>query len=237
MSISDTPSIRTAGATTSAEDGRRLLLMVASSMGVPESFFGDVSVGTLATARSLDRPTELKFVARQSLWGDALQAICDYVVYHAVKARILPGMITEEDDGTPLLTLPAGEDGEERDATVSVTFPPILEHDVAATVESIVKAATLGGSAMAQTIDPMTVSRLLLTALGVEDVDAVMETIYPPDPVTGEPTMPEPPAPEPVPGEEPEDDGDDPAPMDDEEPIVQAARRFRAEMERLVSGL
>jgi hypothetical protein len=40
-----------------------------------------------------------------------------------------------------------------------------------------------------------------------------------------------------VPGEEPEDDGDDPAPLDDEEPIVQAARRFRAEMERLVSGL
>ena len=228
--------IRTAGATTSAEDGRRLLLMVASSMGVPESFFGDVSVGTLATARSLDRPTELKFVARQSLWGDVLQDICDYVVYQAVKARILPGTITEEDDGTPLVTLPAGEDGKERDATVSVTFPPILEHDVASTVESIVKAATLGGSAMAQTIDPMTVSRLLLTALGVEDVDAVMETIYPPDPVTGEPTMPEPPAPEPVPGEEPEDDGDDPAPMDDDEPIVQAARRFRAEMERLLVG-
>jgi len=89
---------------------------------------------------------------------------------------------------------------------------------------------------MAQTIDSMTVSRLLLTALGVEDVDAVMETIYPPDPVTGEPTMPEPPAQDPAMGEDPEDDSQDPAPMDDDEPIVQAARRFRAEMERLLVG-
>jgi len=226
--------IRTAGATTSAEDGRRLLLMVASSMGIPESFFGDVSVGTLATARSLDRPTELKFVSRQSLWGDVLQDICDYVVLQAVRARILPGTIEEQDDGTPLVTLPAGEDGEERDATVSITFPPILEHDVAATVESIVKAATLGGSPMADTIDPMTISRLLLTALGVEDVDAVMETIYPIDPETGEPTLPEPEPEPPMVGEEPE--GEEPAPFGGDEAVVVAARRFRQEIEQLVGA-
>src|SRR5262249_50712420 len=46
--------IKTAGATTSMEDGRRLLLMVCSALGLPETFFGDVSVGTLATATSLD---------------------------------------------------------------------------------------------------------------------------------------------------------------------------------------
>jgi len=56
--------IRTAGATTSAEDGRRLLLMVTATFGFPETFFGDASVGTLATAKSLDRPTELKISSR-----------------------------------------------------------------------------------------------------------------------------------------------------------------------------
>ena len=36
--------MRTAGATTSAEDGRRLLLMVCADTGLPETFFGDASV-------------------------------------------------------------------------------------------------------------------------------------------------------------------------------------------------
>lgn len=229
--------LKTAGATTSAEDGRRLLLMVAAVMGLPESFFGDVSVGTLATARSLDRPTELKMVSRQALWTDTLTDICEYVITQAVRAGKLKGTITEQDDGTPTVELPPGEDGEERDATVTVTFPPILEHDVAASVEAIVKAATLGGSQIASVIDPQTVSRELLTALGVADIDAVMETIYPVDAETGEPVMPEPATPEPEPGEEPEpDDGGDFAPFGGEEAIVRAARKFRAEMERLLVG-
>ena len=216
--------IRTAGATTSAEDGRRLMLMVASNMGLPESFFGDVSVGNLATAKSLDRPTELKMVSRQALWSDVLQDIGAFVILQAVKVGRLRGTIVEEDDGTPLVTLPPDEEGEERQATVKVAFPPILEHDVNMAVEAIVKAATLGGSQLAPTIDPQTVSRELLTALGVQDVDAVMEVIYPPEEE----------------GMEPEPVVDDEEPVvddDEEEPIVQAARRFRAEMERLVSGL
>jgi hypothetical protein len=58
------------GATIQADDGRRLLLMALAAFGIPETFTGDVSVGTLATAESLDRPTELKFRDRQTLWQD-----------------------------------------------------------------------------------------------------------------------------------------------------------------------
>ena len=53
--------VRTSGATVAAEDGRRLLLMVAAAVGLPETFFGDVSVGTLATAESLLSHTRVTF--------------------------------------------------------------------------------------------------------------------------------------------------------------------------------
>lgn len=179
--------IRTAGATTSAEDGRRILLMVAAGAGLPESFFGDVSVGTLATAKSLDRPTELMMRDRQMLWTDVFKSIFGYVVESAVRAGKIRGEIVDEEDESPRIEFAQVEDrdtGEmvDRDPTINVTFPPILEHDVQANVAAIVQAATLGGAGMlAGTIDAKTVSRLILQALGVEDVDAVMDVIYPPE--------------------------------------------------------
>lgn len=172
--------IRTAGATTSAEDGRRLLLMVAATMGLPETFFGDVSVGTLATARTMDRPTELKIVSRQTMWEDAFTAILDYVVLWAVRAGSVKGTIVDEEDGTPTVELEVDpETGEPRSAAVRVEFPPVLEHDTNQTVSSIVDAATLKGSTSAGTIDMKTVSRLLLTTLGVDDVEALLDMMYP----------------------------------------------------------
>lgn len=174
--------VRTAGATTSAEDGRRLLLMVAATMGLPESFFGDVSVGTLATAKSLDRPTELKIVSRQTLWEDILTGILDYVVVWAVKANVLKGTVEEADDGTPTVVLEIDpETKEPKSAAVRVEFPPVLEHDVNQSISAIVDAATLKGSAPANTMDAKTVSRMLLTALGVDDVEALLDILYPED--------------------------------------------------------
>lgn len=173
--------VRTAGATTSAEDGRRLLLMVAAALGLPESFFGDVSVGTLATAKSLDRPTELKFKSRQSLWGDTFKAILGYAVEWAVRAPKGPlrGSVVF-DDAAAIVTLAVDpETKKPRDASVDVDFPPILEHDPDARINSIVTAATLGGSQLAGTMDLRTAARLLLTALGEDDVDELLDVLFP----------------------------------------------------------
>ena len=178
--------IRTAGATTSAKDGRQLLLMVAATMGLPETFFGDVSVGTLATASSMDRPTELKFVARQGLWGDTLRALLDYVVIKAIEGSKLKGTVTKEPDGTPSVELSpptttnAKDETVDRSLVINVNFPPVLEHDIMASVDAIAKAATLGGSALADTIDRESLTRMLLTALGEKDIEARIEAMFPP---------------------------------------------------------
>lgn len=147
--------VRTAGANASAEDGRRLLLMVAAATGLPETFFGDASVGTLATAKSLDRPTELKMIDRRTLWGDTFKDLIGYVL--AKKEQ--PGGLT--------IVMNA-------DVQIDVTFPALLEHAVKEAVDAIVSAATLDGKALAGTMEVELVARMLLTALGEDDVDELL---------------------------------------------------------------
>ena len=196
----DLSPIRIGGANVSMEDGRRLLLMVAAAVGLPESFFGDVSVGNLATAKSLDRPTELRMRNRQTLWGDVHQAILGFVIEQAVRAGTLKGQVYHEEDGTPRIELaPDPDTGESRDATVTVDWPGLLEHDTPALVGSIVSAATMNGQPQAGVIQAKTVSKLLLQALNVDDVDSLLDELYPPEtdttdgelPVTSEPKVSE----------------------------------------------
>lgn len=172
-------AVRTSGATVSAEDGRRLLLMVAASIGLPETFFGDVSVGTLATAKSLDRPTELAMMDRRTLWTSVLRNIYEFVLLWAVKAGELRGVGRIErqiEDGQIEERVRWNEDV---DATVAITWPPLIEKDVGERVDAIVKAGTLGGPSLAGTIDLPTLARMLLVTLGVEDVDEIVERLFP----------------------------------------------------------
>ena len=98
----------------------------------------------------------------------------------AVETSILKGNVEKEEDGTPLITLEVDpESGEPKSAAVRVDFPPILEHDTQSSVGAIIDASTLMGRSLSGTIDPITVSRMLLVALGVEDVEAALEIIYP----------------------------------------------------------
>lgn len=151
--------MKTAGATTSAEEGRRLLLMVAASLGMPETFFGDVSTGTLATAKSLDRPTELKFRDRQELWKDVYVTLIQYAVNRSRSAA----------NGVMF--------GAADQAEVKVAFPPILEHDIAEQINAIAMAATLDGKPMAGTLPLEAVTRMVATALGVQDVEALVAAV------------------------------------------------------------
>lgn len=172
------------GASVNPEDGRRIFLMAAAALGLPETFFGDVSVGTLATAESLDRPTELMMLDRQTLWKDVHMAIFEYVLRQAIKAP--SGMLgakhgnvlqrREKDQITERI-----EWRDAMDSLVDIDFPPIIEDDIEKTINAIVKAATLNGQELAGTLDIETVTRMLLITLGEDDVDEVMEKLFPED--------------------------------------------------------
>jgi hypothetical protein len=164
-------AIRTAGATTEPEQGRRVMLMVAAAFGLPETFFGDASTGSLATAQSLDRPTELKFLETQELWREVLQRVGRFVLDQSSRAP--KGRLREARKSANASKVPATAD-----ITIDVKFPSILEHDITSRVAAIVEALTLNGFE-ATGIDEKTGVGLLLEELGVEDVQAVLEVMYP----------------------------------------------------------
>lgn len=197
--------VRTSGATVGAEDARRLLLMVAASFGLPETYFGDASVGTLATAQSLDRPTELKMLDRQTLWADTLRAIHDYVLLWAVKAprgalRGLGRVQTVVEDG---LISESVKWNDGVDPHVAVTFPPIVSDDLAAKVGAIIDAATLRGQVLAGTVELPQLAAMLFAALGVKDADELLAAMFPDGrvPEGGPASLPVPPAPEAAPAQ------------------------------------
>ncbi len=196
--------VRTAGSTTSPSDGRRLLLMVCSATGFPETFFGDASVGTLATAKSLDRPTELQFLVRQRLHTEILENIMTFAIEARARAGNVDGLsgvdMTDTWGETYFSFLPSGVPdpitGEVSEDPISVhvdvSWPDLVERDVVARVGAVVQAATLGGAGVfAGTLTPEYVTKQLLIALGEKSVEEVLDEIFPYDE-----EVPEEPAPE-----------------------------------------
>lgn len=171
--------VKTAGATTKAEEGRRLALMVASAVGLPETMLtGDVSVGTLATAESMDRPTELRFSNRQEFWQAHLLRIIWFVITCAVAAvngalKHL-GTVEANEYGEAELVL---DDGIEKE--IAIDFPEILSISIKDHIASIISLVTLDGKSLALKFTPRYASQLLLTALGVDDVDQVLDQMFP----------------------------------------------------------
>lgn len=176
----DFTPLKTSGATVSAEDGRRLLLMVAAGTGFPETFFGDVSVGTLATAESLDRPTELQMKNRQALWTAVYKDLTTFAIESS--ALSAGGALSKgskvDQRGISFVVVELGGD---KDPGVDIDFPSVVEQGTKDKIEAIISAATLDGKTLSSIPDMRFVTRLLLTALGVDELDTVLEDLFPKD--------------------------------------------------------
>ncbi len=177
--------IKTSGITTSMDDARRLMLMVCSATGINEPYLtGDPSTGNLATAKSMERPMELQFTARQSLWSSILSNILDYIVDQAAMMPSGPlhaGATVEiDDDGDRIVTLGTDpETGEPMNRAVEVKFPSILKRDLTEQVDAIIHAGTLKGAAAAGTIPIKHLTRMLLDVLGEEHAADLVEEWFP----------------------------------------------------------
>ncbi len=169
------------------DEAKRLGLMVAAGTGIPETIlFGDADVGNLATAKTLDRPTELKMLDRQTLWADVLKDLFSYVVEQAARRAngTLGGVVTvtdDPDDPSLVALTVAGEDGKPAPVQYEINFPAILERSVTERVKAIVDATTLGNSqgTPAGTLQPRQTIALLLAALGIDDVDELVDEFAP----------------------------------------------------------
>ena len=78
---SDTQQIRMdSGASAAYQDGKMIKYQVCSAVGIPEQYFGDISTGNLATAKTVELPMFKMFQSYQSVWRDAYKTINEIVL-------------------------------------------------------------------------------------------------------------------------------------------------------------
>lgn len=182
----DVQPVKTAHATTGPDEARALRSMVASAADLPEHFFGDSDIGNLATSETLDRPTELKMIARQQMWRQIILRMSRFVMQ--ASANAIDGKLNRVGyTGTKVLDPFAGQTMRivvtppaSGSLKVEVLFPNITERAVADRVRAVVNAVTLNGRS-AEGIFPERkyVFKLLLEALGVRDADFIASKYYP----------------------------------------------------------
>lgn len=186
----DIQPVKTAHSTTAPDEARALRSMVASGADLPEHFFGDSDVGNFATSETLDRPTELKMIARQQMWRVVILQICRFVIEQSALA--VEGTLRQEgfkaieqsdrfDRRTMSVTVTPPRNGS---LAVEVSFPNITERAITDRVRAVVNAVTLNGRS-AEGIFPERryVFKLMLEALGIRNVDELVKEFYP-EPVT-----------------------------------------------------
>lgn len=168
----------------------RMCVMVA---GVPETFCSILANSNLATATSLDRPTETHFLKGQEEWREDLTIHCKFVL--SVSAGAPSGKLRESFASAPTKIQilecrrhrgPRGEvvyEAFSKDPTkleIRVNFPAIREGDQKARIDGLVEALTLGNKAgQIIGIDEKVGVRELYNACEIEGGDELAEEQYP----------------------------------------------------------
>lgn len=140
--------IKLAGTMLDPDHSKNARLMVASAIGLPDTILsGDVDQGTLATAKSLDRPTELSYAEDREVWKEVRGRLYQFAIDADLAATrgILPKTLTADE------------------RQVDLSFPDLLEPDVTARVTAVNTAAPF--------LPEELTARLMMTALNVENID------------------------------------------------------------------
>ncbi len=153
------------GATIDADSGRPILAMIAAGLDVPVTMLStDPGItGARSTAETLDKPMMLAMRARQDVWTGVYIDIAEYRVEQAIRAGKLPGQVVR-DAWTD--TDHAELNGEA--PVIHCDWPDLSTSSVDEAVAAIKDADATGK------LPPLVIARLLLTALGVEDIDDVL---------------------------------------------------------------
>jgi len=170
-------AIPKSGAQINAESGKPLAAMVASGLGMPVTLLlADPGVtGARAVAQTLDKPTVLEMGLRRMLWQSKLSQLLDYVVDQSAVAPkgAISGTVIIDDWGDRVVTLSGV-----KDRNIDWNWPPLFELDPVQMVGAIVAA---DGTGLFEGPLAETVIKMLLTSLGVEDVDEILDELKGPD--------------------------------------------------------
>lgn len=82
LGVDTTPIKTETGASAAYQDGRMIKHMVFAAVGIPEQYFGDISTGNLATAKTVELPMMKMFQSYQKVWGDTYKDIDEVILEH-----------------------------------------------------------------------------------------------------------------------------------------------------------
>jgi hypothetical protein len=124
-----------------------LKLQVCAAVGIPEQYFGDISTGNLATAKTVELPMLKMFQSYQAIWADTYKDINNIILeYNGIA---------------------------EEKRYVDMDFPKIAPADVLQAADAIVKIASVFPAAM----DTPDVQQLALLTLGINDPAEVLKQL------------------------------------------------------------
>jgi hypothetical protein len=193
-------AFNTRGAGGDPKEAREYFCAVALVFGIPPTMLGDMETANLATATTLDRPTELGMLEQQERWREILITIATYVLN--VSKGAASGMLVEKKAYRVIecdrVTLPNGTrvytprkvreslrkmreaagKKPEQEIVVKVNFPAIREDDLPIRVKAIVDAMTLGTQSVIG-IDEREGVGMLYAAFGVEDYGDLLDAMFP----------------------------------------------------------
>ena len=135
------------GASGAYQDGRMIKLMFHSAVGFPEQYFGDISIGNLATAKTVEIPVFKMIQSYQAIWNDAYQDIDEVILEHA---KISPDKWYVDRD-----------------------FPKIAPADVLQTATALTQIL----QALPELGDSEDVKQIALLTLGVNDPAEVLDAL------------------------------------------------------------
>jgi len=145
---SDTTPIKTdTGASGAYQDGRMIKLQIAAAVGIPEQYYGDISIGNLATAKTVELPMMKMFTSYQKVWEDTYKDINSIILEHN---KIPPD-----------------------NWYVDMQFPPIAPEDVLQAATAIVQILNV----FPEFASSPDVQQIAMMTLGVNDPSEALEQI------------------------------------------------------------
>jgi len=151
MGVDTKPIKYESGSASAYQDGRMIKLQVCASVGIPEQYFGDISTGNLATAKTVELPMLKMFQSYQKIWADTYKDINEMVL---ASAGIAP-----------------------ENWFVDIDFPPIAPSDVVAVADALVKII---GVMPEFKVSPE-VQQIALSTLGINNIQDVLDAMEDPE--------------------------------------------------------
>lgn len=162
-------AISKSGAQINADSGRPAAAMIAAALDIPlTTLLGDPGVtGARAVAADVTESSWQVFDVRRDLWRSIITSICDHVIDSAVIAPAGPLHGTIRRDGDRRYAELPPDDSR----AIEVTFPARDDTALGDRIKAVQAAD------QSELLPPLTMVRLYLEALGVADIDSVLDQV------------------------------------------------------------